>query len=426
MKKKWIAIYSLIFLLIAAILAAPASAHGTAQVDVPSLNVRSGPGLSYSITGSLGQGDQVTITDEQGDWYRISENGWIAAWLTTSVSSGGQEPAAASGKTAVSTVNRLNVRSQASLSGAVLGKMNKGDTARLLSETNGWYEIEFRGTRGFVSAQYISVSGSAQQPAAAAAPAASDSYFTVAVNGLNVRAQATTASAKIGMVAKGQSFSVLSVGGDWVNIRLADGTSGWVYKAYGTLSGQPAASAPVGTGNLSGISIVIDPGHGGIDGGTSGYYGTVEKGLTLQTAEILAAQLRAAGASVTMTRTSDVYINLRNRVSVAHQLGADAFISLHYDASYDRSVNGFTTYYQHSYQQSLASHLNGGIDASTILLNRGTRQGNYFVLRENMQPAVLIELGFLSNPNEEQAVSNDYYRRQAAQGITNGLINYFN
>ena len=72
-------------------------------------------------------------------------------------------------------------------------------------------------------------------------------------------------------------------------------------------------------GTLKGLTIVIDPGHGGNDRGTTGTRGTDEKDITLLTSELLAAKLKAAGANVVMTRETDTYVSLRKRVAISHQ-----------------------------------------------------------------------------------------------------------
>ena len=79
----------------------------------------------------------------------------------------------------------------------------------------------------------------------------------------------------------------------------------------------------------------------------------LRKGHYFKTATLLASKLSAAGANVVMTRESDEYVALRKRVSIAHQYEADAFISLHYDATDDSSINGFTSYYMNSNQKGL-------------------------------------------------------------------------
>ncbi|CAM5196165.1 N-acetylmuramoyl-L-alanine amidase OS=Ureibacillus acetophenoni OX=614649 GN=SAMN05877842_102315 PE=4 SV=1 [Ureibacillus acetophenoni] len=106
-----------------------------------------------------------------------------------------------------------------------------------------------------------------------------------------------------------------------------------------------------------------------------------------------------------------MYVDLRKRVSIAHQYAADAFISIHYDATEDSTISGFTTYYYHDYQQELAQYVNDGLAKKVTLRDRGAQEGNYLVLRENYQNGILIELGYLSNPTEERVITTEFYRR---------------
>ena len=122
---------------------------------------------------------------------------------------------------------------------------------------------------------------------------------------------------------------------------------------------------------------------------------------------MLASKLCSSGANVILTRNMDTFVSLKKRVSISHQYDADAFISVHYDASIDSSISGFTTYYTNGFQKELAVAVNDGLKSTISLRNRGAQPSNYFVLRENRQNAILLELGFLSNASEE---SNVQYR----------------
>ncbi|MBT2569142.1 SH3 domain-containing protein [Planococcus sp. ISL-110] len=485
---------------------------GTVEISGTTINIRSGPGLSYSVTGDLEQGQAASVISKQGDWLEIrvdNQEGWIASWLTTATDA----DQTASGQTAVSSVNGLNVRAQADLSAAVLTKMNAGEEAEVISTTGEWIEISFRNTRGFVSKQYISLAegtADSEQSADKTEPSQKKdaiskvSSFEVAVSALNVRSKPDLSSKIQQKVNQGQVFPVVSMTGNWVEIKLAEDKNGWVYAFHGQLSDQTAetvesdakesvtiltdgtnlrteastasevasradagdklavtgkqnewyqVSLPDGQtafvaewvvssndaagekeqtdlperkkGTLNGITIVLDPGHGGNDGGTVGARKTKEKDLTLKTAEILSHHLKAAGAEVVTTRQSDTYVDLRKRVSESQQAGADAFISIHYDATDDSSVSGFTSYYQHDFQKELAEYLNSGLGGKLSLRDRGVQHGNYLVLRENQLPAVLVELGFLSNFNEERVLTTNQFREQAALGLYTGIINYF-
>lgn len=509
MNRKWFTAIILFILIMSGIspvpTAAPAiAATGDVEITGETVNVRTGPGLSYGVIGEFAKGDKVQVLSQSGDWLEIEidgERGWIASWLTTGAKSGNTE---VSGVTAVASVDRLNVRAQPDISASVLGQMNAGDQATVISEAGEWVEVDFQNTRGFVSKQYISTSQqTAEKPAPATAEAAS---FEIAVDALNVRKNPDLNSKVQGSVKKGDVFPVKSTKGNWVEIQISEKNTGWVYAFHGHLSDETAqsvektsdnmatsvtvitngtnlrsepstsssvvsradagdklqvteqngdwyqvslpdgATAFVATwvvttgeaevseeqekpdrkkGTLDGLTIVLDPGHGGNDGGTVGARKTLEKDLTLQTAETLSHHLRSAGADVVLTRQSDTYVDLRKRVSTAHQVAADAFISLHYDATDDSSVSGFTSYYLHEFQEPLAEAINSGLASKIELRNRGVQAGNYLVLRENKQPAVLIELGYLSNFNDERIVTATKFQEQAALGLYTGIVNYF-
>lgn len=176
---------------------------------------------------------------------------------------------------------------------------------------------------------------------------------------------------------------------------------------------------------LSGYHIVIDPGHGGKDRGAirSDLY---EKTLTLPTAIEVAKRLRNEGASVTLTRTDDTYISLDERVRISDSNDADALISLHYNAFTDQAVSGINThYYAGDEAQKLASSIQTSLIKYVQLNDRGVRTGNYHILRESSDPAILIELGFMSNPDERETIQTTTYQKKVADAITAGVEDYF-
>ncbi|WP_144511178.1 SH3 domain-containing protein [Bacillus sp. FJAT-22090] len=486
----------------------PVDAQDTeVTVNVSSLKVRSGPGLTYDTIGVVNLNDKLVVLDKENDWFQIkygTTTGWVASWYITS------ESVEMTNKQVVSKVNRLNVRTEPSTSSAVIGQLNEGDQLTAYKSEGEWIEIEFQGRKGWVNNSYITVRE--QTSTNVEVPTSSNSnpekVFVVSVDKLNVRAKADLTSKQIGQVKKGDQFEIIATDHNWVQVKLGSGKSGWLYSFYGTFSNeQPSSptsksngsitilyngtnlrsdsttnsdvvkrvdagetfevsdkvndwykiyledksiayvaswvvssssSTPIENipkkeekqsrkkGTLQGLNIVIDPGHGGNDRGTTGALGTDEKDITLLTAELLSSKLQAAGANVIMTRQSDIYVDLRKRVSIGHQANADAFISLHYDAVDNSAVRGYTTYYMHSYQKKLAEYVHDGLGDMVSLKDRGTQPGNYLVLRENKQKAILIELGYLSNPTEERNVTTRQFREQATHGIYNGIINYFN
>lgn len=470
-------------------------------VDVPSLKVRSGPGLTYDIIGTVNAKDKLTVIDKSDDWLQInfgSSTGWVASWYTTS------EAIEMTNKEIVSKVNNLNVRNEPSLSSAVIGQLQEGDQFIAFKTEGDWIEISFNDQNGWVHSEYVTLVNQVKIEETKTEPSSNGEMFVVSVDVLNVRAKADLSSKKIGQVLKNQSFTILDKAHNWVKIELENGKKGWIYSFYGSFSDKPALtkstnsnetikilyngtnlrsdsttssdvvarvdaaelftvlekvddwykielkdksiayvaswvvasnelvqtstkepSEPRKKGTLQGLTLIVDAGHGGNDRGTTGALGTDEKDITLLTAELLSSKLQAAGANIIMTRESDVYVDLRKRVSIGHQSTADAFISLHYDAVENGSVRGFTTYYMYDYQKELASYVHKELGDMVSLKDRGTQPGNYLILRENKQKAILIELGYLSNPTEERQVTTAQFREQATRGIYNGIINYF-
>ena len=471
-------------------------------VNVPSLKVRSGPGITYDILGTVGPKDKLVVIGKENDWLQIefgSSHGWIASWYTTSTSSEMTD------KQIVSKVKSLNVRVDPSTSSAVIGQLQKGSQFTAFKSDGDWIEITFNGQKGWVHSDYVTVVDQVENELPTPEDTTTDELFVVSVDALNVRDKADLSSRKIGQVSKNEAYSVLEKNHNWVKIELKNGKKGWVYSFYGKFSSQSkktetkssnktikiiyngtnlradsttnsevvsrvdagetfsileeendwykielanqqiayvanwvVSSNDVVTtasqtkpskkrkkGTLKGLTLVIDAGHGGNDRGTTGALGTDEKDITLLTAELLSSKLQAAGANVIMTRESDVYVDLRKRVSISHQNAADAFISLHYDAIENSSVRGFTTYYMYGYQKELAASVHEELGNMVSIKDRGAQPGNYLVLRENKQNAILIELGYLSNPNEERQLTTPQFREQATHGIYNGIINFF-
>ena len=411
---------------------------------VDRLNVRSQATTDASVLTQLSAGDQAKLVRDHGNWVEISVNqvqGFVAKEYITVQQSESQPvtttQVSKSNQFEVS-VNSLNVRSKADLSAKKVGNISKGERYKVLEKQHNWVKIQLsKNESGWVYSFYGTFTATAatstpseeSEKVQVSKPEESKVIFIVH-NGTNIRTNPSTSSEVVYRANAGESFSTLSQSGDWYEIKTPDGSTGfianWVVSSNSTVEEtQQHEKEDRKKGTLKGLSIVIDPGHGGNDHGTTGARGTEEKGITLSTSEMLASKLRSAGANVVMTRNSDVYVDLRKRVSIGHQLAADAFISVHYDATDSSSINGFTTYYMHGYQKELAQSVHESLGKKISLRDRGAQPGNYLVLRENRQQAILIELGFLSNLSEERAVTTEQFREQATLGIYNGIVNYF-
>lgn len=404
---------------------------------VDRLNVRSQPTINAATLTQLSAGDQALFISDHGDWVEISFNqvkGFVSKeYITISKESKQPKPVVDSSTVFQVSVDLLNVRSKPDLTSKKVSQIKKDDRFKILEKRNNWVNIALSNNEsGWVYSFYGTYTDLAPTSTKQViGKNTSIKTVTIVYNGTNLRSDASTSSEVIYRANAGETFSTLGQTGDWYSVQLKDGTkafvANWVVSSNqsGLTSEAENKKAPRKKGTLNGLTLVIDPGHGGNDHGTTGARGTDEKGIALQTSELLSSKLRAAGANVVMTRDSDVYVDLRKRVSIAHQLPADAFISIHYDATDDSAINGFTTYYMHGYQKNLAKAVHAGLSKKISLRDRGSQPGNYLVLRENRQEAILIELGFLSNPSEERSVSTAQFREQASLGIYNGVVNYF-
>jgi len=383
------------------------------------VNVREAPSTSNAVLTQVRRGDTLTVISHENGWYKIKlstgQVGYIADWLATPSDSNSVS------KTAIVQVDHLNIRSADSATSQVLGQLNTNDEIQVINQTGDWTEIVYKETTAWVSSQYIEINEKKVEPTKReenVTPPVGQS-ITILNNGTNIRKKPTTKAKVIAQANANHTYEVISQLNDWYEIKLENGQNGYIASWVVTRSTNYA-----GTG-LTNKLIVIDPGHGGKDKGTTSIHGVYEKDLTIKTAERLANKLRSSGAKVILTRDSDEFISLEERTYIAARNQADIFISLHYDSIEDRSVHGHTTYYYHNYEKKLSESINEQLGKQLSLKNRGTRHGNYFVIRENQVPSMLLELGYLSNDNEAAYIQTDSYQEQVTNAIVDGLKNYF-
>ena len=342
-----------------------------------------------------------------------------------------QGKALAAGDSVIIATDAVNIRSGPDLTYPLTAIAKRGETYQIVQEQGDWIEIRLSVSKTGWLVNWLVIKDNGITEANAANPQGSEASPStqIAESGfvnadtLNIRTEPSTASTVIGKLAMGTMVEINSRQNNWLEIGYAD-LRGWVNAEF-INQAESKVNKPRVDGTLKNRTIVIDPGHGGDDNGTTGENGTVEKTLTLRTAWLLYDKLKAAGANVYLTRYSDTYLSLSSRVRIGQANHTDAFISLHYDSNLDPSIRGMTGYYYHAYQKALATSLYNGAAAQTNLINRGVRFGDYHVIRENSQNAVLIELGYLSNAEEEAILNTNWYQENAATGLFNGLVSYF-
>ena len=218
--------------------------------------------------------------------------------------------------------------------------------------------------------------------------------------------------------------------------------------------------------------VMLDPGHGGIDSGAIGHQGSMEKHVVLAIAKKVRALLRSRGIDARLTRTTDTFIPLYDRVEIAHQHGADLFMSIHADGFTNPSAAGASVFAlsnrgassamakylsdkenavdelagkkaldkDHLLQQvlfdlvqtdtiknslTLGSHILKQIKPVHRLHSRSTEQAAFVVLKSPSIPSVLVETSFITNPGEEKLLGTAAFRQKIANAIASGVISYF-
>lgn len=169
--------------------------------------------------------------------------------------------------------------------------------------------------------------------------------------------------------------------------------------------------------------VYLDPGHGGSDPGTSGN-GVIEKELVLKIALEAKRQLENAGVRVIMSRESDVYVSLKERSQGANAANPDIFISVHANSSLSPSAYGIESFYMKDIDYKLAQDVQRRLMEYISTADRGVKYEDFHVIRETKMPATLVEVGFVSNPNEANKLKQPYTQNALAEAITNGAVDY--
>jgi len=177
--------------------------------------------------------------------------------------------------------------------------------------------------------------------------------------------------------------------------------------------------------NQSRPLVVIDPGHGGRDPGAIGIGGLQEKDVILPISQQVARILEQQGMQVRLTRNNDTFVSLEGRTTMANNLNADLFVSIHANAiSLQRpDVNGLETYYFQS-GRDLAATIHRNILQRVNVRDRQVRQARFYVLRQSRMPSVLVEVGFVTGREDAANLRNSNYQRQMAEAIAAGIVEY--
>src|SRR5438876_11315224 len=169
-------------------------------------------------------------------------------------------------------------------------------------------------------------------------------------------------------------------------------------------------------------TVVVDAGHGGKDSGAYRRYGPPEKMIALDVAQRLNSKLRESQLKTVMTRNSDVFIELNDRVAIENAQKNAIFVSIHFNDSRRRKIRGFEPYYHSGVYFDLANQIQAKLMTIPNSANGGVHTANFRVLRNAACAAVLVECGYLSNRSEGNKTRDWEYRELLADRIAEAIV----
>ncbi len=460
----------------------------TIDITASGLKLRADTKSSAAVVGETQQGESYTILaakEAEGTmWYqvrmKIGARAWISEQDIKNAAQNSTTPSVADTKISVGSkivinANSVNLR-EAPVNGAVDSMVNKGVQFTVLNiqSVNGadWYQVQTAAGKNVWVASWLTTAASAYESTLVTGNHTSTGILTaLALESVTEASDKTVIKLLHGM---GNAVNTLSAGntavtllldnvylnntisstytngpleaiktqtasGDAVNLTLT-----LEYGAYCVMEEEDDLLVITVYSQQSNHSnvlqnklIVIDPGHGVDPGAIGKVLGVTDAEVGLEVGLKLRDLLEAQGATVIMTRETDVRVALNDRPALANQVEADLFISIHGNAIDGRPDKyGIETYYyapssnaqlyaQSAVRASLAQCVSDGLGLTTGRPSE-VRTANYAVLRENNHPSVLVETGYLSNAEEEALLGTDAYRQKLAEGIFIGVLNYLN
>ncbi len=367
----------------------------TVYVTGDVVNLRTGAGTSYERAGQVLEGDALTITGNSRDrdgkvWYQVqmedSASLWVASWLISK-----NNDAGVSVSTGELTAVQLEPAQQNERKTVFSIKHGEGNLYSLDAVSD---------TQLKLTLKHVTINSSLHSQS----------------NGFQILIEPTgNQNARVTLnYAKGGYVAVIK-DGDWLNLNCYQNKAG-----------------------LAGRTIVLDPGHGGIDVGGQGrtmkHVTDADVGYTV--AVELQKLLEAHGATVVLTRGAlarNERVFMTERIAMSNSLEPDIYISIHANSTEgETKATGAETYTYNGkiyslkvLAENLAQKIRDGLAESTGEKSV-TKAANFYVLRMNHHPSALVECAYLSNPHDEQLLATASYRQKLAEGIYKGIVEYFN
>ena len=312
------------------------------------------------------------------------------------------------------TVNLFGKTHQSS---EVLMVLPKYTAVSYKAYNSSWSTVQI-GSKVYYTASSWLTKGKA--PAAPEAAPKGTVYINTPGDVLNVRSKASLDSNVVGQLNHGTAVLHYGTTNGFHKIKF-NGQDAFISSAF-VMTSKPSTS--------TGTVIVLDPGHGGKDSGAVN--GSLyEKTIVLDVTKRVEAYLRSKyDYNVRLTRSTDVYLTLNQRVAAAKSLRGDLFVSMHVNAAGSSSAKGVETFYSsqsaHSARsRALASNIQSNLAGKMSgMSNRGVKTANYYVITYNTMPSALVELGFISSPTDLTYLRSNTSRQQMAEGVAEGIAKY--
>jgi len=353
-----------------------------AEVTVNAGVARTGPSTDYSRLTPLPKGTRATVTGKEGEWLRLDYGAWINS-KETRILSGAVPP-----KTIIRSVGYR----------------------QLANATEIVFPLQ------------VAVPVSVHQ---------GDRFLTLTLH--NTTAQTDIIKSVDNALISRLDWQQLPQGGVQYTFNLKRNQQ-WGYKLRydGTSLVLSLRQPPEIRNNrkpLSGIKILLDPGHGGKESGASGPTGYLEKDLNLVVSKLLRDELVKRGATVVMTREDDKEVSLGDRQTIIDKEEAAISISIHHNSLPDdgdaEKIKGFAAFWYHPQAHSLAVFLHNYVVKKLKRPSYGVFWDNLALTRPASTPSVLLELGFMSNPDEFELVTNPEEQKKEASAIAKAIVEWF-
>lgn len=377
-------------------------------------NLYKGPAKSSGAKAKVNNGTPVTTFATMGNWTYIqtlSNEGWV--WTDYLVDT--------TSTAKVTGISSTKIYKSASASGGTTGQtVTKNTTVAISDVKNGWRSVKSSKTNGWIQDKYI-------KETMEIAPKSQG--VTQTTSNVNVYVSATTSLGTIGSIPSGST------------VTFFQNKNGWRYIQAGNLQGWIDDKS---ISQLSGLNIIIDPGHGGTDPGATAN-GLKEADLTLDISERAEDLFDKTPINAIMTRTSKTSSvtadggnittskSLQKRMDFAaanKKTKNDVFVSVHINAG--GGTGGETYYYGRAAvnpydteSRLLAQKIQARLVDYMEYANRGTKEANFYVLKYNVMPATLVEAGFIDNAKDAAKLKQAYWKQQAANAIYQGTLDYY-